>query len=66
MLKHALKSKMGFDPTNSHYGTDDNKAVINEEPVASPQPPHRETHRSDHPTNPTPSSNAKVDEGMYL
>jgi hypothetical protein len=68
MLKHALEAKMGFDPTNSHYGIDENKAVINAESAPAPVPSHQEPSRNDPPPNLDATSNVEEtqDEGMYL
>jgi hypothetical protein len=68
MLKHALEAKMGFDPTNSHYGIDENKAVINTESASAPVPLHQESSRNVPPPDPAADSNLEEtqDEGVYL
>jgi hypothetical protein len=69
MLKHALEAKMGFDPTNSHYGIDENKAVINTESATAPVPLQQESSRND-PPRPDPAADSNLeetqDEGVYL
>ena len=68
MLKYALEAKMGFDPTNSHYGTDENKAVINAESMPGIRPAQTATANDSPLANPASISNTEVDqdEGMYL
>lgn len=68
MLKHALEAKMGFDPTNSHYGDNENKAVINAEPPTSSGLPRQEPSPNGPPLDPAADSNLEEnqDEGMYL
>jgi hypothetical protein len=72
LLKHALEAKMGFDPTNSHYGVDDNRAIITSEP-AQPPPPASSVQpnaavSADNTVNGTTAAATEngADEGMYL
>lgn len=71
LLKHALEAKMGFDPTNAHYGVEENRAIITSEPAqVSTQPAQPMTTA----TSANPAMNGTtdiadengVDEGMYL
>ena len=68
LLKYALEAKMGYDPTNSHYGVDDNRAVINEETTQAIHTPQTAVSDSEHRSNPasTPNLEGSQDEGMYL
>lgn len=68
MLKYALEAKMGYDPTNSHYGVDENKAVISEETTQGIHAPQTAVRDGDHRSNPASTSNLErsQDEGMYL
>lgn len=69
LLKHALEAKMGFDPTNSHYGVEENRAIINSESTQIPPPPAQVTTAP-----PVNGRNGTTDviqengagEGMYL
>lgn len=63
LLKYALEAKMGYDPTNSHYGVDGNKAVINEETTQAIHTPQTAVSDSEHRS---PNLEGSQDEGMYL
>jgi hypothetical protein len=69
LLKHALEAKMGFDPTNSHYGLTENRAIITETTTSGVNDvPNGEV---DNPAfaaavDSTPQLDESVDDGMYL
>ncbi|KAJ9096072.1 hypothetical protein QFC21_005437 [Naganishia friedmannii] len=67
LLKHALKAKMGFDPTNSHYGLTENRAIITEPTTASADNvPNSNISTSATPAQSMPLEGEATDDGMYL
>jgi hypothetical protein len=68
LLKHALEAKMGFDPTNSHYGIEENRAIITES-AQLPQPTAQSASpasTADAVIGTTGGGAESADEGMYL
>lgn len=67
LLKHALEAKMGFDPTNSHYGLSENRAVITEAPPAiNNNVSINDISATTAPAESTPFEREATDDGMYL
>lgn len=70
LLKHALEAKMGFDPTNSHYGVEENRAIITSEPAqpssSAIQPVVAASAENAINGTAAAATENEADEGMYL